>query len=135
MRGNSVARSLLGITMNLKEFGIAAAALAAIFAADYAFQIANIRPVEVEQQQTVQEQAPAPQFTKASFQTEVYGKTKEQIRAEFGKPDNVDDGSDSWYYWHLPVYDETAGIQVNNTKIKFEGIAGPGDMVAQVSYP
>jgi outer membrane protein assembly factor BamE (lipoprotein component of BamABCDE complex) len=74
-------------------------------------------------------------FTKAELDSAVFGKTKAEVRQMLGKPDNVDDGADAWYYWHLPVYDETAGIQVNNTKIRFEGIAGDQDTAAEVSYP
>lgn len=74
-------------------------------------------------------------FTKAEFDNAVFGKTKAELRQMLGKPDNVDDGADAWYYWHLPVYDENAGVQVDNTKIRFDGIAGDQDTAAEVTYP
>lgn len=77
---------------------------------------------------------PKTQWTKSEFDSEAFGKSKAQIRAEFGKPDNVDDGTDTWYYWHLPVFDEAAGIQVHNTSITFEGLGGVDDRVAKVRY-
>ena len=74
-------------------------------------------------------------FTKTEFDDYVYSRTKTQIRDEFGSPDTVDDDSDSWYYWHLPVYDRDAGIQVHTVVIRFSGIDGPTDFVASVRYP
>ena len=136
--GSGVARSLLGIDMNLREFGIAAAVLAAIVAGDWALRAGDMA-LEASAHQAAERAQPAQQaptqFTKAQFMAEVEGKTKAEVRARFGRPDNVDDASDSWYYWHLQVYDESAGTQVNNTQIRFDGINGPDDRVAQVRYP
>jgi len=75
----------------------------------------------------------SPEYTKAEFSNHVFGKTKSQIRAEFGRPDMVDDGSDSWYYNSLKVFDPDAGTHAIAV-IRFEGIQGSEDSVAQVRY-
>lgn len=61
--------------------------------------------------------SPAQKWTKTEFIQLVAGKTKAQIRAEFGSPDSVQ-GSE-WLYFHLPVYDKDAGAQVGTTDITF----------------
>lgn len=72
-------------------------------------------------------------FTKEDFDKYAYGRTKAQIRDEFGKPDTVEDSDDSWYYWHLPVYDATAGTHPT-VILRFVGENGPNDSVVQVRY-
>jgi hypothetical protein len=60
--------------------------------------------------------------------------TKAGIRDQFGAPDTVDDGSDSWYYWKIPVYDAEARTKVHTTVIRFSGLEGPTDSVVDVRY-
>lgn len=73
-------------------------------------------------------------FTKQEFAQHVQGKTKADIRREFGPPLVVHDDSDSWYYSKLPIYDADAGIQVSVT-IRFMGLTpAEADEVLEVSY-
>lgn len=73
------------------------------------------------------------QFTKAEFDRHVFGKTKAEIRTEFGAPLTVHDADDEWFYPSLAVYDADAGIQVAVT-VRFVGIEGPNDTVAGVRF-
>jgi hypothetical protein len=73
-------------------------------------------------------------FTKTEFDDFVFGKTKAEIRREFGSPDGVDEASDSWYYNQLGITDPEAGTHAV-VKIRFLGIAGPSDSVASTSFP
>jgi hypothetical protein len=73
-------------------------------------------------------------FTKAEFDREVRGKTKEQIRDEFGSPGTVHDDSDEWVYYDVPVYDASAGTKVAFSSIRFEGIDGADDRAVDVSF-
>ncbi len=78
---------------------------------------------------------PKPQFTKAEFSSHVYGKTKAEVRQEFGAPTAVNDKTDSWYYEDraLNVYDADAGIRTL-VWIRFSGAPSPDDTVVDVSY-
>jgi hypothetical protein len=80
------------------------------------------------------EAAPSPRrFTKQQFDAYVVMRTKAQIKDEFGPPDEVQDDTDSWVYFHLNVYDAEAGT-LAGTSIRFAGIDGPGDQVVSTSY-
>lgn len=74
-------------------------------------------------------------FSKEEFDTHVFQKTKAQIRAEFGSPDTTNDAQDEWVYFHLPVIDTDAGIQMKTVVITFDGEPAPDDAVALVRYP
>jgi hypothetical protein len=104
-------------------------------ASDNDQQKAHEARMEGEADQAAQHNTAPTEYTKASLRRAVDGKTKEQIRDMFGSPDNVDDPSNSWYYWHLPVYDEAAGTKVNNTKIMFDGFTASDTEVVEVSFP
>jgi hypothetical protein len=73
-------------------------------------------------------------FTKQDFAGEVRGKTKEQIRDEFGPPGTVHDDTDAWVYYGLPVYDASAGTKVAFASIRFEGIDRADDRAVDVSF-
>jgi hypothetical protein len=73
------------------------------------------------------------QFTKSEFEAEVLNKTKSEVRAEFGSPDNVYDNDDSWSYNNLPIYDADAGTHAV-VFIQFDGINDKTDAVAVVRY-
>jgi len=68
------------------------------------------------------------------FIVHVYGKTKAQVRAEFGSPDNFDSASNTWFYWHLDITDSQAGTPVRNTAIEFAEIGGDYDTVNDVRF-
>lgn len=73
-------------------------------------------------------------FTKTEFSNYVYGKTKAQLRAEFGSPMSVDDSTDSWTYGpNIQVYDDQAGSSTM-VKIRFIGLEGPDDEAVSVRY-
>ena len=81
--------------------------------------------------------APIPtgrRWTTDEFTPHVYGKTKAQIRAEFGSPDNVISSVNTWYYWHLNVVDSRAEIVVHSTNIRFSNLGGDDDAVNDVDY-
>jgi outer membrane protein assembly factor BamE (lipoprotein component of BamABCDE complex) len=61
---------------------------------------------------------PTQRYTKDDFEELVLGKTKAEVRAQFGSPNHVS-GSDEWDYLHLPVYDKDAGTEVGTTTIQF----------------
>lgn len=73
-------------------------------------------------------------FTKAEFDAYVNGKSKAEIREEFGAPLVVHDEDDSWFYPDLAVYDADAGVQVHGTTIRFSGMNGPRDFVVETSF-
>jgi hypothetical protein len=58
-------------------------------------------------------------YTKEEFTRLVMGKTKAEIRAQFGSPGVVHDDDNEWGYFDLPVYDSEAGTKVGTTYIKF----------------
>jgi outer membrane protein assembly factor BamE (lipoprotein component of BamABCDE complex) len=74
------------------------------------------------------------QFTKTDLDKEVTGKTKAQIRAEFGSPLVVHEDDDSWYFGdRIAVCDAEAGTAVH-ASIRFGGLAGPDDPVVDIGY-
>ena len=73
-------------------------------------------------------------FTKSEFSNYVYGKTKAQLRAEFGAPFAVDDTSDEWKYGtNIGVVDAEAGTPVY-VAIRFTGFDGPDDEATSARY-
>ena len=76
----------------------------------------------------------ARRFTKTEFSNYAFNRTKAQIRAEFGSPDVVQDGTDSWTYTSLAVFDADAGTRAQIVTIQFAGLSGPDDFVADVSF-
>jgi hypothetical protein len=78
--------------------------------------------------------APAKRWSKSEFDKYIANRTKAQVRDEFGPPNSVDDDSDSWYYWHLPIYDTDASIQVRTTIIRFVGTTGSDDFAVGAKY-
>jgi hypothetical protein len=82
---------------------------------------------------------PVRQFTKQAFVEYADGKTKAQIRAEFGKPDGVSSAyPDTWTYSifnpTLQVGDPDAGVRAT-VDIQFEGDENASkDVVVAVNY-
>lgn len=72
-------------------------------------------------------------FSKTSFDNYVYGMTKRELRQRFGSPGLVH-GDGTWVYFDLPVFDEDAGTKAQYVSIKFMGMGGMEDEVAEVSY-
>lgn len=58
------------------------------------------------------------QYTKEEFEKEVLGKTKAEVRAEFGSPQEVFSSAE-WYYFRPPVFDADAGTRAESVVIKF----------------
>jgi outer membrane protein assembly factor BamE (lipoprotein component of BamABCDE complex) len=91
-------------------------------------------PVTTEASTGASEVAPAEKhFTKAEFERYTYGKTKSQIRLEFGPPAAVHDSPNEWYYPDLPIYDAEAGIRVA-VSLRFAGLEGTGNFVAEARF-
>ncbi|MGZ8363392.1 MAG: hypothetical protein ACXWVO_06015 [Caulobacteraceae bacterium] len=82
----------------------------------------------------VQPEAQPTRFTKAEFADYVVGKSKADIRAEFGPPSFVSDADNSWYYAELPIYDPDAGIQVP-AYVLFKVTEGHENEAGAVRYP
>jgi len=76
----------------------------------------------------------AQRFTKAEFDNHVFGRTKAEIRAEFGPPAYVQDYNDSWVYNDLAVFDAAAGTRAISVTVQFTGAPAPDDVVAQVTF-
>lgn len=77
--------------------------------------------------------APAARFTKEQFDRHIQNRTKDQIMAEFGSPEQIHDGSDTWYYSTLPVYDAAGGRQTP-VWIRFAGVEGDQDFAVAATY-
>jgi hypothetical protein len=64
------------------------------------------------------QEVPSPhQWTRDEFGAHVHGKTKAQIRAEFGSPDSSD--GDKWEHDHLDILDVDAGTHAHTAIIRF----------------
>jgi hypothetical protein len=103
---------------------------------EFASQADAPAPPPVTTQVSMDANAAAPaakHFTKAEFDRYTYGKTKGEIRDEFGPPAGVHDNPDEWYYPDLPIYDAEAGIRVA-VSLRFAGVEGPDDFVAGVRF-
>jgi len=75
-----------------------------------------------------------PHWTKEEFDKYIQNKTKAEIHDEFGKPDAVNDDSDSWHYHDIDVQDATAGTWVSGLSIRFAGIDDKTDFSVDVRY-
>jgi hypothetical protein len=75
-------------------------------------------------------------FTPDQFSSYAINRTKAQIRAEFGAPDQVEEGQNEWFYdsanTNLIVRDPDAAKQVY-VAIDF-GVDRPDDQVSGVTY-
>ena len=58
------------------------------------------------------------QYTKEQFEKAVLGKTKAEIRSQFGSPREVFSPSE-WYYFRPPVYDAEAGTPAESLVLEF----------------
>jgi hypothetical protein len=71
---------------------------------------------------------------KEAFSAAVMGETKAQFRDDFGPPRSVEDSTNSWYYYNIPVYDRDAGTAARQVIVRFFAIDGPTEKVVEVRY-